>query len=70
MKHAEITLSKREIQVLKMICQEYETKVIAKKLSLSESGVEYHRKTLYKKIKAKSIIGLFKFALKNKIVKI
>lgn len=69
-KRSKIDLSNRERQILKLICAEKDTKAIATRLKISEHGVEYHRKNLYKKTKAKTILGLFKYAIKNKMVKL
>ncbi|MBL7911669.1 MAG: response regulator transcription factor [Bacteroidia bacterium] len=63
-------LTARETQILKLICQEKTNLEIAKKLKISEYGVDYHRRNLYKKTGAKTIIGLFKVAIKNNIVKL
>ncbi|MFB0910942.1 MAG: LuxR C-terminal-related transcriptional regulator, partial [Flavobacterium sp.] len=42
---------------------------ISEKLFISTNTVETHRKNIMKKLKAKSSIGLVKFALKNKLIK-
>lgn len=62
-------LTDREIEVLKLIAQEYSTKEIASDLSISNSTVETHRKNLMKKLQVKSTVGLVKFAIKNNLVK-
>jgi two-component system response regulator NreC len=61
-------LSKREIEVLTLICKEYSNSEIAKKLFLSVSTVETHRKNLIAKLGVNNTVGLVKFALKNKLI--
>jgi len=64
----QMILSEREIEVLKLIIDEYSNKEISEKLCVSNSTVETHRKNLIKKLKVKNTIGLVKYALKNKLV--
>ena len=61
-------LTKRELEVLALIVKEYNSKQIAECLFISPRTVESHRKNMYKKIGAKTIIGLVKFAIENKLV--
>jgi two-component system response regulator NreC len=61
-------LSKREIEILKLICKEYSNADIAAKLFLSISTVETHRKNLIAKLGVNNTVGLVKFALKNKLI--
>lgn len=61
-------LSKREMEVLMLISEEMTSKEIASKLGLSESTIETHRKNLLLKLKAKSVVGLIKAAIKNGII--
>jgi DNA-binding NarL/FixJ family response regulator len=60
----EVTLTKREIEILVLIAKELTTPQIAERLFISERTVETHRKNIFSKTKAKSIIGLSKFAEK------
>lgn len=69
MKNAtEEPLSEREIDVLKLITQEYSTSEIAENLDLGVKTVETHRRNLYKKLKVKNVVGLAMYAVKNNIV--
>jgi two-component system, NarL family, response regulator NreC len=61
-------LSKREIEVLKLVCQEFSNSTIAEQLFLSVSTVETHRKNLIAKLGVNNTVGLVKFALKNKLI--
>ena len=62
------SLTKRELQVLKLVAQQYSTREIAEELHISESTVETHRKNLMKKVKVKNSVGLAIFALKNEVI--
>ena len=62
------SLTKREVQVLKLVAQQYSTKEIGDELHISESTVETHRKNLMKKVKVKNSVGLAIFALKNEVI--
>ncbi len=60
-------LSRRELEVLKLICKEYSNAEIAEKLFLSVSTVETHRKNLIAKLGVNNTVGLVKFALRNNL---
>jgi DNA-binding NarL/FixJ family response regulator len=60
-------LSGREIDVLKLIAQEYSTNEIADLLFVSVNTVESHRKSLMKKLDVKNVVGLIKFAMRHKL---
>lgn len=61
-------LSEREIEVLKLICEELTSSEIGEKLFLSPRTVETYRKNLLEKTGVRNTVGLVLFALKNKIV--
>lgn len=58
-------LTKRELEVLRLIAQEYNTKEIADKLFISTHTVETHRKNLLSKLGMKNSAGLARYAAKN-----
>ena len=61
-------LTTREIEVLKLISQEYSSPEIARILNISQSTVDTYRKNLLKKTNVKNSVGLAMYAVKNKIV--
>lgn len=61
-------LSKREIEILRLICNEFSNAEIAEKLFLSVSTIETHRKNIIAKLGVNNTVGLVKFALKNKLI--
>lgn len=61
-------LTKREIEVLRLIGEEYTTQQIAEKLFISTFTVDTHRKNLLSKLQVKNTVGLIKYALEQKIL--
>lgn len=61
-------LSKREIEVLKLVCKEYSSADIAAKLFLSVSTVDTHRKNIMQRLGVNNSIGLVKFALNQNLL--
>ncbi len=61
------SLTKRELEIMKLIIQEHTTKEISKQLTISVNTVETHRKNLMKKLNIKTTIGLAKYAIENKL---
>lgn len=55
--------SKRELEVLNLICKGVSSKEIANSLFLSEHTVKTHRKNMLKKINAKNTADLLRFAM-------
>ncbi len=61
-------LSEREIEVLKLICQELTSQEIADQLFISKRTVEGHRNRLLEKIGAKNTAGLVVYAAQNGMI--
>lgn len=61
-------LSRREIEIIKLISQELTTNEIAEKLFISLHTVESHRKNILKKTNCRNIAGLIKYAIKERII--
>ncbi|MBD3636317.1 MAG: response regulator transcription factor [Crocinitomicaceae bacterium] len=59
----EIHFSRRELQVLQLICKEFLNEEIATKLKISVRTVETHRSRMIKKTNSKSILGVIMYAL-------
>jgi DNA-binding NarL/FixJ family response regulator len=62
------SLTDREVEVLKLIAQEYSSPEIADLLNISQSTVDTYRKSLLKKTNVKNAVGLAMYAVKNKII--
>lgn len=63
-------LTKREVEVIKMISQGYTSSEIAEHLSLSPFTIQTHRKNIFKKLSLEQSnnVGLINFAIKNGII--
>lgn len=61
-------LTQREKEILGLIAREYSNTDIAEKLFISERTVETHRKNIFSKTGAKSIIGLVRYAIEQDLV--
>lgn len=59
------SLTKREIEILKLIAQGLSNKEIGEKLFISHRTVDTHRTHLLDKLQVKNIAGLIRFAMKN-----
>jgi DNA-binding CsgD family transcriptional regulator len=56
-------LTKREIEIIRLMFDDYNTNEIAEELSISTKTVDTHRKNMLKKTGIRSTIGLIKYAL-------
>lgn len=65
-----ITLTPREIEVLKLICEENTTAEIAEKLYVSKRTIETHRKNLLEKLHVKNTVGLVIKAIQHQLVQL
>jgi len=63
-------ISKREKDVLDLICKQYTTNEIAEKLFISPRTVEGHRNNLLLKTQSKNVAGLVIYCIQRKIVTI
>lgn len=61
-------LSPREIEIIKLILEENSTVAISKKLFISAHTVETHRKNIWRKTGAKTIIGLNNYARAHQLI--
>jgi DNA-binding NarL/FixJ family response regulator len=62
-------LTSREIEVIKLIANEFSTNEIAKVLCISMPTVESHRRNLMQKLNVKSVAGVVKYAMRHGLVK-
>jgi len=63
-----LKFSKRELELIRLICDGYSNKEIAEKLSISQRTIEGNRFNLLNKTGAKDSVNLALFALKNKLL--
>jgi DNA-binding NarL/FixJ family response regulator len=60
-------LTEREIEIIKLLCQQLTANEIAEKLFISEQTVKNHRYRIMKKLDTNSVIGIVVFAIRNQI---
>jgi DNA-binding CsgD family transcriptional regulator len=65
-----MALSERELQVMLLICKEISPTDISKRLKLSDKTVQNHRTSIKAKTKAKTNIGIYRYALQQGYIKI
>jgi DNA-binding NarL/FixJ family response regulator len=65
-----IDLNDREIEVLRLVCQECSNQEIADKIFLSVRTVEGYRARLFEKTGSKNLVGLVIFAIKRGIINV
>lgn len=61
-------LTRREMEILKLICDGLSSKDICEKLFISINTVETHRKRILLKLNAKNSVGVVKYALENHMI--
>ena len=66
----EIPLTKREIEIIKLISDDLTNSEIAKELNISLRTVETHRRNLMQKLDVKSTVALIRWALQHNIMTI
>jgi DNA-binding NarL/FixJ family response regulator len=67
LKNDTVFLSKRELEILKMVVAEKKNQEIASDLNISVSTIETHKKNLIKKLGVKGSVGLVRYALEKKL---
>jgi two-component system, NarL family, nitrate/nitrite response regulator NarL len=63
-----VQLTAREIEIIRLIEKELSNKAIAEQLYISERTVETHRKNIFRKTNASSVLGLIKYAYQHKLI--
>jgi len=62
-------LSKRETEVVQLICKQHTNKEIADILCLSPRTIDTYRESIFQKTGAKNIVGIALFAFQNRLVR-
>ncbi len=63
-------LTKREVEILQLVCQQMTTEEIAERLFISIKTVNGHRNNLLQKTGSRNVAGLVLYALKNELIKV
>lgn len=61
-------VTKRELEIIRLIAQEMSTPEIAERLYLSTGTVETHRHNILRKLGVRNAVGIIKYALKNNLL--
>lgn len=61
--------TEKEIETIRLVCQEYSNKEIAETLFLSVRTIEGYRKSIMEKANAKNVAGLVVYAIRHNIFK-
>ncbi len=64
----ETILTKREIEILQLICREQSNQQIARQLFLSVGTVDTHRKNIIQKLGVNNTVGLVRYAIKQGLI--
>jgi DNA-binding NarL/FixJ family response regulator len=67
-KKESVSFNEREIEIIKLICQQNSSKEISDKLFLSSRTVEGYRTKILEKMNAKNTVGVVVYALKHNLV--
>jgi len=63
-------LSKREIQIIKLLAEGFRYKEIGEQLNISSRTVESHKNNILEKLDLHTVVDLVKYAIKNRIISI
>lgn len=63
-----IELTPREKEILKLVCEEFNSSEIAEKLFISVHTAETHRRNLLSKTGCKNSVGLVKYAMEHELI--
>ena len=63
-----INVAKRELEVFRLIAEEFTNKEISSHLGISVGSVETHRKNLFNKFSARNMAGLIKRAFDSGVL--
>jgi DNA-binding NarL/FixJ family response regulator len=65
-----VELSRREVEVVQLLCEGLSSKEVAKQLHISSKTVENHRYNIYRKCEVDGIAGLMRHAIQNGLVSV
>jgi DNA-binding NarL/FixJ family response regulator len=61
-------LTNRELEILRLVCEECTTDEIAGKLFISVHTVDTHRKNILRKTRCRTLVGLIKYAFEQELI--
>ena len=63
-----LKLTEREIEIIKLVAEEFSNQEISEKLFISPRTVESHKRNMISKLDVKNSIGLVRYAISNGLV--
>ncbi len=66
----QVALSRRQVEIVQLLCEGLSSKEIARNLHISAKTVENHRYNIYRKCDAESLAGLMRYAIQHGLVSI
>ena len=66
--NTEVNITTRELEIIKLIAQDFSNKSIADLLFISERTVETHRKNIFRKTNNNSVVGMLKYAAEHRLL--
>jgi two-component system nitrate/nitrite response regulator NarL len=61
-------LTQRELEIINLFAKEYSNLQIVEALFISGRTVERHRKNIFRKTETKTVVGLVKYAIENRLL--
>lgn len=62
--------SQKELPIIKLICQELNSSEIGEELNTTARAIQGYREDIMIKTESKNVVGIVKYAIKNKIYKL
>ena len=67
---AQVTLSRREVEIVQLLCEGLSSKEIARSLHISSKTVDNHRYNIYRKCDTESLAGLMRYAIHHGLISV
>ena len=65
-----VEFTARELDIIRLSCQEFTNKEIASILQLSTRTIEAHKERMQNRVGAKNMVGVIMYAIKNNLIKL
>ncbi len=67
---SQLSLSHREVEILRLICEGLTHKEIAERLGVTASTIDFHKQNIYKKAGVNTAVMLIRYAIRNGLITI
>jgi DNA-binding CsgD family transcriptional regulator len=62
-------LSKRELEIVKLLAEDLTSKEVAARLGIAEKTVNFHRHAIKKRLDVQGTVGMVRYAIRHGIIK-